>query len=70
MRSTGRRLPPPTIEDAARRLAEIERQVDDILRAFPELRHRSRLFRPPDVPVRQRPRLAPGARLPVRHRVH
>jgi hypothetical protein len=70
MRSTGPRLPPRTTEDAARRLAEIEREVDDILRAFPELRHRSRLFRPPDLPVRQRPRLAAGVRLPVRHRVH
>ena len=70
MRSTGRKLPPRTIGDAVRRLAEIERELDDILRAFPELRHRSRLFRPPDLPVRQRPRLAAGARLPVRHRVH
>ncbi len=71
MRSTGRRLPPRTIEDAARRLADIDWEVADILRAFPELRHRSRLFRPPDVPVRHRSRLAAaGARLPVRHRVH
>jgi hypothetical protein len=69
MRSTGRKLPPRSIDDAARRLGDIEREVDGIFRAFPELQQRSRLVRPPNLPVRQT-RPAAGAPRPLRHRVH
>jgi hypothetical protein len=62
-------LPPRSIDEAARRLVDIEREVHCIFRAFPELRHRSRLARQPDLPVR-RARPAAGARLALRHRVH
>lgn len=38
MRSSGRRVLPRSIEEAARRLAAIERELEQILEAFPDLR--------------------------------
>lgn len=71
MRPRGPRVLSRSMVRAACRLAVIEQEVEQILRAFPDLRHQSRGVR---LPHTRRSLNGPGLHLVVRplavHRVH